>query len=223
MVAFIDTHRPTYGVEPICAERPIAPSTYSEQTARAADPTGEPHRARRDAELRPEIDRVWRANWWVYGARNARPCRRRDEDPAANQSISHDTRDASYPGAISAPGEPENPMIKLKRAYEPAASSDGERVLVERLWPRGVRKRDLRLDQWSKDVAPSGNLRKWFNPSRQSGPSFGAATSRSSAPTPLPGSRSWPRRAEAGSPLYAAHDVARNGAVALKAFLDRRL
>lgn len=53
-------------------------------------------------------------------------------------------------------------MIKLKRAYEPASPSDGYRVLVERLWPRGVRKQALPLDRWEKDVAPSHELRKWF-------------------------------------------------------------
>lgn len=54
-------------------------------------------------------------------------------------------------------------MVKLKRAYEPAARSDGERVLVERLWPRGVRKTDLVLSEWDKEIAPSTELRKWFS------------------------------------------------------------
>ena len=53
-------------------------------------------------------------------------------------------------------------MIRLKRAYEPAAATDGRRVLVERLWPRGVTKAALRLDEWAKDVAPSPELRRWF-------------------------------------------------------------
>jgi uncharacterized protein YeaO (DUF488 family) len=59
-------------------------------------------------------------------------------------------------------------MIRLKRAYEPASSSDGHRVLVERLWPRGLRKVDAHLDEWLKDVAPSNELRRWFGhePSR---------------------------------------------------------
>jgi uncharacterized protein YeaO (DUF488 family) len=54
-------------------------------------------------------------------------------------------------------------MVKLKRAYEPASRGDGYRVLVERLWPRGIRKDELALDEWRKEVAPSGELRKWFN------------------------------------------------------------
>ena len=53
-------------------------------------------------------------------------------------------------------------MFKLKRAYEPASKDDGFRVLVERLWPRGVTKSKARLDLWLKDVAPSRELRKWF-------------------------------------------------------------
>lgn len=52
--------------------------------------------------------------------------------------------------------------IALKRAYQPAARSDGRRILVERLWPRGVRKADLKADAWLKGVAPSTELRQWF-------------------------------------------------------------
>lgn len=52
--------------------------------------------------------------------------------------------------------------ILLKRAYEKPSLHDGFRVLVDRLWPRGVRKADLRLDAWAKDIAPSTELRKWF-------------------------------------------------------------
>lgn len=52
--------------------------------------------------------------------------------------------------------------IAIKRVYEPAADSDGQRVLVDRLWPRGVRKEDARLDEWLKEIAPSDELRKWF-------------------------------------------------------------
>jgi uncharacterized protein YeaO (DUF488 family) len=54
-------------------------------------------------------------------------------------------------------------MIRLKRAYAPATRSDGYRVLVERLWPRGLRKVDAHLDAWLKDVAPSEALRVWFH------------------------------------------------------------
>ncbi len=53
-------------------------------------------------------------------------------------------------------------MIRLKRAYEPVSSEDGTRILVERLWPRGVSKEKAALDLWLKDIAPSPELRKWF-------------------------------------------------------------
>jgi uncharacterized protein YeaO (DUF488 family) len=52
--------------------------------------------------------------------------------------------------------------VLLKRAYDEPDSTDGFRVLVDRLWPRGKRKSDLRLDAWVKDIAPSTELRKWF-------------------------------------------------------------
>ena len=69
MMAFIDAHRDSYGVEPICAQLPIAPSTYYEHKARQADPSKLPERAQRDAQLCPEIRRVWEENFRAYGAR----------------------------------------------------------------------------------------------------------------------------------------------------------
>ncbi len=53
-------------------------------------------------------------------------------------------------------------MIKVKRIYEKAEDTDGFRVLVDRLWPRGVKKEEAKLDEWLKDIAPSDELRKWF-------------------------------------------------------------
>lgn len=53
-------------------------------------------------------------------------------------------------------------MIKIKRAYQPAEKEDGLRILVDRLWPRGVSKEKAELDIWLKDIAPSNELRKWF-------------------------------------------------------------
>jgi uncharacterized protein YeaO (DUF488 family) len=53
-------------------------------------------------------------------------------------------------------------MIKLKRAYEKPAKDDGERILVERLWPRGLTRLRAKIDLWLKDVAPSTELRRWF-------------------------------------------------------------
>jgi uncharacterized protein YeaO (DUF488 family) len=58
--------------------------------------------------------------------------------------------------------------IRLKRAYEPASARDGYRVLVDRLWPRGISKKQAKLDEWAKELAPSSQLREWFGhePSR---------------------------------------------------------
>jgi putative transposase len=69
MIAFIDEHRPVYGVEPICHVLPIAPSTFYEHAARRRDPARLPARGRRDAILRSEIRRVWEGNFRVYGVR----------------------------------------------------------------------------------------------------------------------------------------------------------
>lgn len=54
-------------------------------------------------------------------------------------------------------------MIAIKRAYEKPAKEDGTRVLIDRLWPRGVSKEDAQIDRWAKDLAPSTELRKWFD------------------------------------------------------------
>jgi transposase InsO family protein len=67
MVAFIDAHRDVYGVEPICAQMPIAPSTYYAHKAQQADPTRRSRRRQADAQLQPEIRRVWDTNFQVYG------------------------------------------------------------------------------------------------------------------------------------------------------------
>lgn len=56
--------------------------------------------------------------------------------------------------------------FKMKRVYEEPAVSDGYRVLVDRLWPRGLKKENLKCDEWAKDLAPSADLRKWFHEDR---------------------------------------------------------
>lgn len=63
-------------------------------------------------------------------------------------------------------------MIKLKRIYEPYDKKDGYRVLVDRLWPRGISKERAHLDLWLKDIAPSSDLRKWFNHDPEKWPDF---------------------------------------------------
>jgi uncharacterized protein YeaO (DUF488 family) len=67
-------------------------------------------------------------------------------------------------------------MLKLKRAYDPPAPGDGRRFLVERLWPRGVKKSTLRLDAWLKDVAPAPNCASGLATIPESGLSFKSAT-----------------------------------------------
>jgi hypothetical protein len=69
MVSFIDAHRGTHGVEPICTLLPIAPSTYYDHLAKRSDTARLSDRARRDEALRPEIRRVFEENWRVYGVR----------------------------------------------------------------------------------------------------------------------------------------------------------
>ncbi len=62
--------------------------------------------------------------------------------------------------------------VQIKRIYEKAANRDGHRVLVDRIWPRGVSKEEARLDDWNKDIAPSTDLRKWFDHKEERFPEF---------------------------------------------------
>lgn len=54
-------------------------------------------------------------------------------------------------------------MVNVKRIYEPSSQDDGKRILIDRLWPRGLKKEDARIDEWIKEIAPSNELRKWFD------------------------------------------------------------
>ena len=93
MVAFIDQHRATYGVEPICAVVPIAPSTYFLRKARQQDPTTRSRRQRRDDDLRAAIQRVWDANEHVYGPRKVWKQLRRDGHRVARCTVERLMRD----------------------------------------------------------------------------------------------------------------------------------
>jgi uncharacterized protein YeaO (DUF488 family) len=112
-------------------------------------------------------------------------------------------------------------MIKLKRVYEKSAAEDGERILVERLWPRGLTKQKTKVDSWLKEVAPSPELRKWFGHDPARWREFRR--------------RYWSelkykddliellkRKSEKGTItlVYAARDEEHNGALALKQFLE---
>ena len=99
-VAFIDAHRAAYGVEPICAVVPIAPSTYYEHKARAADPRRLPARAQRDARLRPEIQRVWQGNRRVYGAKKVWKQLNREAIPVARCTVARLMHDLGLRGVV---------------------------------------------------------------------------------------------------------------------------
>lgn len=114
-------------------------------------------------------------------------------------------------------------MIQLKRAYEPAASSDGRRFLVERLWPRGVKKEDLHVEGWLKDVAPSAALRQWFSHDPKKWDEFQKRYRKELSANPN-GLRLLREAAEKGrvTLVYSSHDSEHNNAVALKKFVEER-
>ena len=100
MVSFIDEHRQEHGVEPICRQLPVAPSTYYDQKAREADPARLPKRAVRDAELREEIERVWKENFGVYGARKVWRQLIREEVDVARCTVERLMRRMGLQGAV---------------------------------------------------------------------------------------------------------------------------
>jgi uncharacterized protein YeaO (DUF488 family) len=116
-------------------------------------------------------------------------------------------------------------MVKLKRAYEAASRGDGYRVLVERLWPRGIRKEALALDEWRKEVAPSGELRKWFNHDPERWSEFKLRYLKELKETAaLEQLRALADRAAGGTLtlIFSSHDAEHNNAVVLKGQIERR-
>jgi uncharacterized protein YeaO (DUF488 family) len=114
-------------------------------------------------------------------------------------------------------------MIMLKRAYDAPARGDGMRFLVERLWPRGVRKADLPLDGWLKDIAPSPELRRWFAHDPRKWPEFRRRyglelRSKESYLQPLVAAA----RKGPTTLVYSARDTEHNAAVVLRDYLARR-
>lgn len=107
--------------------------------------------------------------------------------------------------------------VRLKRAYEPAAASDGRRVLVDRLWPRGVTKAKAAIDAWMKDVAPSTELRQWFGHDPTRWDEFRRRYAEQIRQHPdLLGELRDAARAGPLTLVYAAHDEAHNDAVVLR-------
>jgi uncharacterized protein YeaO (DUF488 family) len=112
--------------------------------------------------------------------------------------------------------------VRLKRAYEPAAASDGDRILIDRIWPRGVTREEAQLDEWARELAPSTELRRWFahDPAR-----FGEFRRRYSAELAAQEGKlhELRRRARAGTVtlVYGARDAEHNDAIVLAEFLRR--
>ena len=100
MVSFIDEHRDDYGVEPICAQLPIAPSTYYEHKAREADPDRLPPRVRRDQVLSEEIQRVWDENFQVYGVRKVWRQLKREQFEVARCTVERLMQALGLQGAV---------------------------------------------------------------------------------------------------------------------------
>jgi uncharacterized protein YeaO (DUF488 family) len=112
--------------------------------------------------------------------------------------------------------------VKLKRAYDAPTKADGRRVLVDRVWPRGVSKDELRLDEWLKDLAPSAALRAWFGHDPAKWDAFKVRYFRELDERPEAVARLVARRREGTMTLvFAAKDVRHNNAVALKEYLER--
>ena len=115
-------------------------------------------------------------------------------------------------------------IVKVKRVYESIQRSDGTRFLVERFWPRGVKKEKLKLDAWLKDVAPSDGLRRWFGHDPAKWDEFQRRYRAELDENP----GAWKQLLESARQrnvtlLYSARDTEHNNAIVLKDFLEERL
>lgn len=115
-------------------------------------------------------------------------------------------------------------MIQLKRVYDLPDSADGARFLVERIWPRGVKRSSLEIRAWLKDVTPSADLRKWFHHDPARWEEFRRRYFAELEENPAP----WllllkAARSENVTLMYSSHDSEHNNAVALKEFLLQHL
>ncbi|HEY2685834.1 MAG TPA: DUF488 domain-containing protein [Steroidobacteraceae bacterium] len=112
--------------------------------------------------------------------------------------------------------------FKIKRVYEPRGTDDGMRVLVDRLWPRGLKKSDAALDAWMKEVAPSPELRTWFAHDPGKFADFSARYRRELKGSAALGELRALGRGKPVTLLFAAHDPKINHAAVLKAALTAR-
>lgn len=113
-------------------------------------------------------------------------------------------------------------LIKIKRAYEPAEKKDGFRVLVDRLWPRGIKKTGANINVWMKEIAPSATLRKWFSHDPEKWPDFKKKYEKELAQSPVVEELvSEIKKHRTVTLVYAAKDQQHNQAVVLQQFLQR--
>ena len=113
-------------------------------------------------------------------------------------------------------------MIKLKRAYETASADDGLRILVERLWPRGVSKEKAKIDLWLKDLAPSTGLRKWYGHDPARWPQFRKRyLGELQVLDDVMALLKYVTQEKTVTFVFAASDEERNSAVVLKELLER--
>jgi len=115
-------------------------------------------------------------------------------------------------------------MIKTKRIYETPAGEDGFRILVDRLWPRGVQKEKAKIDLWLKEIAPSDELRKWFAHDPQKWEEFKKKYEKELATKQglLNEIRQTEKEKGTVTFLYSAKDTKHNNAVALKTILEKK-
>jgi uncharacterized protein YeaO (DUF488 family) len=110
--------------------------------------------------------------------------------------------------------------VKIKRIYEPFDEQDGMRILVDRLWPRGVKKETARLDDWMKEVAPSNELRKWFNHDTPNWDQFQSKyTHELTQNEAVKDLLDLVKKHKTVTLLYAAHDEQHNHALVLQQFI----
>ena len=115
-------------------------------------------------------------------------------------------------------------VLKTKRVYEKPAASDGSRLLIDRVWPRGLKKNNLAIDGWLKEVAPSDHLRKWFGHDPQKWREFRRRYFAELRTKPETWAPIMERARESNvALLYGARDAEHNNATALKDFLLARL
>lgn len=115
-------------------------------------------------------------------------------------------------------------MIRIKRTYDPVERTDGQRFLVERLWPRGMKKEALAMHAWYKDVAPSTTLRQWYGHEPERWPEFRRRYLKELSEN-VPAWAPILAAAQKGTItlLFSAHDLEHNSAVVLRDFLDKRV